>query len=107
VDDVMIGLSDSIRALRTELEDALDEGADARIRFTLKPVELVVQVVARRDAEAGGKVRWFVFEGGGTAKLGSEVTQTLRLQLEPVTVDPLTGARRPAEVTDDVAQRST
>jgi Trypsin-co-occurring domain 2 len=78
--DATVGLADAIAALRQELLAAMDEGADAVMRFRMAPVDLSLQVAVTK--EAGGKVGWHVLGLGGS--YASVVTQTLALRLEPV-----------------------
>ena len=54
-----------------------------RIRFRVIDVTLTVQVVARREKEGSGKLRWWLIEAGAQASSGRETTQTLVLTLHP------------------------
>jgi NTP-dependent ternary system trypsin peptidase co-occuring protein len=78
-----VALSEALDALREGLERfwAESEGRDLRIR--VDDVTLTLQVVARREKEGGGKVRWWVIEAGADVKTGSETMQTLVLKLTP------------------------
>ena len=67
-----VGLADAIEALRNELIDAMNRGADKPMRFTLEPIELTVEVVVTKDAH--GKIGWQVLEFGGSVE--KERTQT-------------------------------
>ena len=78
--DVVVGLAEAIKALRTELLTAMDEGQDAAMRFRLQPVDLTLQVAVTKDA--GGKIGWHVLGLG--ASYTSATTQTLGLRLEPL-----------------------
>lgn len=78
--DAVVGLAEAITALRKELLAAMDEGADAAMRFRLAPVELSMQVAVTKDA--GGKIGWHVLGLG--ASYSSATTQALALRLEPV-----------------------
>jgi len=82
--DVQIPLADAIRALRRELEQAVHEGTDEDLRFTLGPVELELQVAA--STEVGGKAGisfWLVTVGGGGRRT-SAATHTVKLSLKPI-----------------------
>jgi NTP-dependent ternary system trypsin peptidase co-occuring protein len=78
-----VALSEALDALREGLERfwAESEGRDLRIR--VDDVTLTLQVVARREKEGGGKVRWWVIEAGADVKTESETMQTLVLKLTP------------------------
>ncbi len=78
--DATVGLAVAIAALRGELLTAMDEGADAAMRFKLAPVELSLQVAV--TIEGGGKIGWHVLGLG--ASYTSATTQTLVLRLEPL-----------------------
>jgi hypothetical protein len=78
-----VGLSSALEVLRAELEAAWEAGQGKRVRFRVSDLTVTMQVVARREREAGGKVRWYVLEGGGGAKSSGETTQSLMLTLTP------------------------
>ncbi|WP_460656586.1 trypco2 family protein [Kribbella endophytica] len=80
MDKAVIGLADAIDALRTELISAIDTGLDERMRFSIEPVELSIQVGVTKDAN--GKIGWKVIELGGSYE--SSTTQTLTLKLAPM-----------------------
>jgi Trypsin-co-occurring domain 2 len=79
----LIGLSTALEGLRDELERAWRASADKNIRFRVGEVTLTVEAVARREAGGEAKIRWWLVEAGGSAKTGSETTQTLVLTLSP------------------------
>jgi NTP-dependent ternary system trypsin peptidase co-occuring protein len=78
-----IVLSEALDALREGLERFWAESEGRSLRIRVEDVTLTLQVVARREREGGGKVRWWVFEAGADVKSGSETMQTLVLQLRP------------------------
>jgi hypothetical protein len=82
-----IGLSAALEALRQELDEAWAAGAGERIRFQVSDITLVVQVVARRQTQGGGKLRWWILEAGAEQTRGKEMTQTLTLKLTPAMGD--------------------
>lgn len=100
--DGFLDLADAIRGLRAELEAAIDERdwGGSRLRFRLKPIQLTLQAVAKREGGAEGKVRWYVIEAGANASLASEVTQTIQLELEPLEIDAA-GHRTALEVASE------
>ena len=97
--DGFLDLAEAIRGLRAELERAIDERdwSGSRLRFRLRPIQLTLQAVAKREGGAEGKVRWYVVEAGASRSLASELTQTLHLELEPLELDAQ-GQPRPLEV---------
>jgi hypothetical protein len=80
VDKAVVGLADAIEALRAELTKAIDKGKDKRMRFSIEPIELSIQVGVTKDAS--GKVGWMVLEVGGSFETAT--TQTLTLRLAPL-----------------------
>jgi Trypsin-co-occurring domain 2 len=85
--DGFLDLAVALEGLRQELEVAWEAGQGQRVRFRVSEVSLSVQAVARKDREAGGKVRWWLVEAGGTATSATETTQTLVLSLSPSVYD--------------------
>ena len=82
-----VGLANALEVLRSELEKAWEAGQDQRVRFRVSELTVTIQAVARREREAGGKVRWYLLEAGGGAKSAAEATQTLVLTLSPGVYD--------------------
>ncbi len=85
-----IGLGDVIRALRAELESAIQEGEGRAVRFDASSVDLEFQVGVTRTGEGKVGIRFWVVELGGTASYAAESIQTVRLSLVPV----LAGGRK-------------
>lgn len=82
-----VQLATALESLREELEAAYEHGRNRRIRFRIDEVTLTVQVVARREKEGSGKLRWWLVEAGGQVSSGSERTQTLVVTLQPGVYD--------------------
>jgi hypothetical protein len=80
VTEVTVGLAEAVAALRQELLIAIDEGADAGMRFRVEPIELSLQVAVTK--EGSGKIGWQVLGLGGS--YSSATTQTLTLRLTPL-----------------------
>jgi hypothetical protein len=78
-----LGLSTALEGLREELETAWEQGASKALRFRVSNVTLTLEVVARRESEGSGKIRWWLVEAGGGVTAGKEMTQTLVLTLTP------------------------
>ena len=80
-----ISLEEAIRDLRTHLQNAAIEGANAAIRFVPKSVEVELSFEISKEAEAkasGGL--WSIVSLEGSAKASSDNTHTVKLTLEPV-----------------------
>jgi Trypsin-co-occurring domain 2 len=80
MDKAILGLAESIEALRSELSAAMDAGAEESLRFVVEPVELTLDAAVSKDAS--GKIGWSVLGLGSSYKSGT--TQTLKLTLTPV-----------------------
>jgi hypothetical protein len=93
-------VSSALEGLRSELEQAWLAGQGRRVRFRVTDVTLTIQVVARREVEAGGKVRWYLIEAGGEGRAARESTQTLVLTLTPSFYDE-SGTQSPLDVSGD------
>jgi hypothetical protein len=77
-------LGETVSAIRSELQAALEEGRDEAVRFTTGPVELEFTVEVRKDGGAKAKVfvlPWTV-EAHGSA--GAAQTHRVKLTLQPV-----------------------
>jgi hypothetical protein len=88
----LVPLRDFVAALRSELlaahNDGLAPGSDENSpRFVVGPVNIEFTVTAKKDAEAKGGVRFYVFELGASGSVGTESTQRVSLTLTPVTKD--------------------
>jgi Trypsin-co-occurring domain 2 len=79
----MIELAEVIGDLRSELDRARVGGAGEELRFELGPVELEVTVGLTREGGGGAKVRFWVVELGGDARVGAANTQRIKLTLQP------------------------
>ena len=80
----MIELAEVIGELRRELQEAISAGEGEQLRFELGPVELKATVAVEKGGGGGGaKVRFWVIEVGGDAKVGEVSTQRVKLSLQP------------------------
>ncbi len=79
-----VELSELIKQLRSELNDALADAAGERLRFELGPVEVSLTVTVGREAAPGAKVRLWVVEAGADARLSREAVQDIKLVLTPL-----------------------
>ena len=72
-----------IKQLRLELTEAMRAGADEDLRFELGPVEVELSVAMERSGGPNAKVRFWVVEVGGDARVSSASTQRIKLILDP------------------------
>jgi Trypsin-co-occurring domain 2 len=76
-----VGLAEAIKALRRELQTAVEEGADESIRFLLGPIDLELQVETGRTGEGGAQIAFWLVSAGGKGSKSSKRTHTLRMTL--------------------------
>jgi hypothetical protein len=79
----MIELAEVIAELRRELQEAMNAGEGEPLRFELGPVELEATVAVEKSGGGGAKVRFWVIEVGGDAKVGEVSTHRVKLSLQP------------------------
>jgi len=84
MDEGRIPLAEAIRALRTELLDAMRAGSAAELRFGVSSVDLEFEVVASRTGEAEAGVKFWVVNVGAKGGVASGSTQRVKLSLVPV-----------------------
>jgi hypothetical protein len=99
-----IKLADALRALRQQLNEARLDGEDEPIRFQLGPITLELKVQVETATSASGKVGldWILASFKGEVRAASENAQTITLTLSPLTVNPISRERKPAEISDQV-----
>ena len=78
----MIELAEVIGELRRELQEVLNAGEGEQLRFELGPVELEATVAVEKSGGGGAKVRFWVIEVGGDAKVGEVTTHRVKLALQ-------------------------
>ncbi len=100
---VPVDLSAALEALRQELEEAWAASQGRRVRFRASEITMTVQVMARRENKVGGKLRWWVLEGGADRNTARELTQTLVLTLTPQLYDDA-GQPGPLDVSAEQAE---
>jgi len=81
--DEMISLADLLGTLRKELDDAGKQGAGSDTRFRFGEVELELQVVTTKGGEAGGGVKFWVYNANAKLHAAQATTQRLTLKFTP------------------------
>jgi len=82
-----VGLADAIRALRTELRQAMTEGSDQDIRFRLGPIEMEFELEVENEIGAEAGIKFWVITVGGKGSHTKGKTHRLTLSLIPVGPD--------------------
>src|SRR5207249_7355677 len=82
-----IALTEALAELRTEIERAITQAEDARLKFEAIDVTMEFQVGITRSKEGRGALKFWVFELGGGRTRSDVETQTVTLKLKPVLAD--------------------
>ncbi|MEY9997004.1 hypothetical protein ABIE67_009036 [Streptomyces sp. V4I8] len=83
-DGEIIGLAETIRGIRQELEAAMREGAESGLRFGVGPVEVELTLEARLEKGGSGKLRIWVADVGGEGKKTDSRLHRIKVVLNPV-----------------------
>lgn len=83
-ENTQIALPDIIASLRSQLLTAQTEGSDSTLKFRTESIEIELQTVAKQSDSAEGGIAFWVLSGKGASGTESEMTQTIRLKLQPV-----------------------
>ncbi|BCL27118.1 trypco2 family protein [Streptomyces aurantiacus] len=83
-DDQMVDLATVISDLRVQLNTALEEGKDEKIRFELGPVELEFEVAVTKVTGVDGGLRVKVLSFGAKRSRSKGTTHNMKLTLQPV-----------------------
>jgi hypothetical protein len=79
-----VTLAEAVASLRSELQQAMEEGEGETLRFALGPVQLELELTASESAGADGKIGlWRVITIGGKAERSLSSTHRLTLTLTP------------------------
>ncbi|MBF0603177.1 MAG: hypothetical protein HQL07_05720 [Nitrospirae bacterium] len=82
-----IALAEMISSLRSELQQAQDEGKDKELRFAVGDVELELQVTVTKEGTVGGGVKFWVYEANAGGKVAEQMVQKIKIKLAPVGSD--------------------
>lgn len=81
--DIEIGLVEFVRAVREQLIESAQDGAESALRFEVGPVELELEVRTSRDYSVDGGIRVWVVSAGGKATDQSSTSHRLKITLDP------------------------
>ncbi|HZF92541.1 trypco2 family protein [Streptomyces sp.] len=84
---MQIGLTEAIKALRTELAQAVSDGEGQPVRLRVESVKLDMQVAVTASTEADGGVKFWVLSLGGKTTEGVTGTHTVSLEFTAETAD--------------------
>ena len=77
----------AIRALRAELMAAWTDAQDKSLRFKVAPVELTLEVAVTWTGKGTAGIKWWLLQAEGEVSREKATTQTIKLTLDPVTLD--------------------
>ena len=83
-DTQKIPLSELITELRSELAKAQKQGAGKEPRFKIEEIEIELKVGITKEAEAGGKVKFWVYEAGLKGGVSEQDLQRVLLTIKPI-----------------------
>lgn len=78
-----IELAEAIAHLRAQLQTAMQEGEGQELRFVIQEINVELKCSVKREAGAGGGVKFWVVDAKAGGKLGDETVQTIKLKLTP------------------------
>jgi Trypsin-co-occurring domain 2 len=82
-----IGLAETIRALRSELEEAMAQSAQQAVQFVVGPVQMEFHVGVTKDVNSNAKAKFWVLELDGSGSYSDESIEKVIMSLEPVGVE--------------------
>ena len=82
-----VPLAAAIAALRAELTQAWTDAQNKQLRFRVAPVELTVEAAVTWTGKGTTGINWWLLELGGEVSREKAATQTIKLTLDPVTLD--------------------
>lgn len=80
----MIGLSDSLLHLRSELTRVARVDPKSELAFQIEDVALEMNVVATDKESSGGGIKWFIFSLDASAEFSTAVTHKLTMRFKVV-----------------------
>jgi hypothetical protein len=82
-DPIGVGLAEAIGQVRSELERAIEEGAQSAVAFRAGPVELQFEVAFTRTGSVKGGFQLSVLSFGAQKDRSSAATHTVKVTLTP------------------------
>lgn len=82
-----VPLADAIAALRAELLQAWVDAQNQQLRFRVSPVELTLQTAVTWTGKGRAGIKWWLLDIGAEASRTGTTTQTIKISLDPVTLD--------------------
>jgi hypothetical protein len=81
--DAAVGLADAVRALRAELNRAIEQGRDEALRFELGKVEMEFGLEIGKESAGDAGIRFWVVSLGAKHGRTSAATHRVTIELTP------------------------
>ena len=105
-DNNPLELAEVLQALRENLTEAQNLGSGQNIKFNVTNVEVELETVVGKEEVAGGgfKTRFFVVDinADANAKYTNASKQKIKLTLQAVNIDPVTGLEKNTQLSGRV-----
>ncbi|MBI4652449.1 hypothetical protein HY745_14475 [Candidatus Desantisbacteria bacterium] len=83
----LIQLSTMLQDLRKELQISFGKAEKESLRFNLNSIDLELQVVVTKEANASAGTKFWVLDTNAGIKYGDTITHTIKLSMKPVMYD--------------------
>ncbi len=100
-DNTTLELADVITGLRKELIKAQQEGDGESIRFNVNNVEVELETVVTKEADGKLGMKFWVVEANAGGKYQNASKQKIKLTLQAVNIDPVTGVEKNMQLSDE------
>lgn len=82
-EEKFFGLKETISALRAELQEAMKEGNDEKLRFNVNEIDVELKCAVKNEGGVEGGVKFWVINYKAGVKVADEAVQTINLKLGP------------------------
>ncbi|WP_407522705.1 trypco2 family protein [Methylobacterium oryzisoli] len=79
-----VTLSEAIRQLRLQLEEAQRESENGGVRFIAKSIDVELGIVFKKGIEGGAGIKAWFLDASSKIKSDDETTHKIKLVLEPI-----------------------
>jgi hypothetical protein len=83
-EDPGIGLAAAIKLVRSELQQAMEDGQSSPLAFTAGPVQLEFEIVFTKGKEGGGGIQAWVVSADFKGSKSTSTTNRMSISLTPI-----------------------
>jgi hypothetical protein len=83
-EDPGLGLAAAIKLVRSELQQAMEDGQSSPLAFTAGPVQLEFEIVFAKGKEGGGGIQAWVVTADFKGSKSTSRTQRMTISLTPI-----------------------